>query len=375
MSPRQRAVATLRRHYYPVIFLIIVAFLLSTTHPHLPHIVRLTALRTTPFRASCVYVMGHQNNEGLGQTLLRNQFSIYIAELLSSRLQFPEHVTQHGYNLADFFDCCIPPSSVGKPSTPQIPEQCVLRKKNLLLRNCARGDCACLKRATFKYVLPLAWRCDIIGVEHDGFKTQEYSGCIPNALKRYFGGPNRWPRPYDAIHHRQGDLQKEHNTNNEWLYMLNNIVSFMCKHSDRDIIIITQGEPTVPKCQNRVVLAGNTTERDAFPIMQHARWVGVENSGFGIAMLEISNPERVLMDTFVMQWYDWLTNPEWTVFNSAGGVFSFASGTEAIAAKYAGAGLEVRTIRSPDLKKFDKFDSEVPPRRWETDALPKEKGT
>ncbi|KAI0562382.1 hypothetical protein FGB62_61g05 [Gracilaria domingensis] len=327
-------------------------------------------LRSASFRTTCVLAMGTQNNEGIGQTLLRNQFAVYVAELLSAKLNFPEHMSQHGYNHADFFDRCATAPGSPKKGTPNIPEHCILRKRDLYLRNCPRGDCACLRKETMKYVQPLAARCEVMGVEHDGFKTQEYSGCVSNVLKRYFGGANRWSRPYDAIHYRQGDLQEKHNKVPDFLYMLNNIVSFMCKHGDRDIVIVTQGEQEVPKCENRVVLAGNTSERDSFPIFQHAEWIGVEHSGFGIGMMQISRPKRVLMDHYAMQWFDWLTKPEWTVFNQAGAGFSFPSGTEAIQAKFGSAGLDVRTYRAVHLKKYDTFETEVPARRWEKEALP-----
>eukprot|EP00178_Gracilaria_changii_P000288 TRINITY_DN1034_c0_g1_i1.p1 TRINITY_DN1034_c0_g1~~TRINITY_DN1034_c0_g1_i1.p1 ORF type:complete len:382 (+),score=52.34 TRINITY_DN1034_c0_g1_i1:135-1280(+) len=370
MSPRRQTFAALRVHHLLLISLCLIAICtVSILRPHVRALRDLATLRTLSFRTSCVLVMGKQNNEGIGQTLLRNQFAVFVAEILSSKLNFPEHMSHHGYNLADFFDRCASSPHARNNSTPTVPERCVLRKKQLLMRNCRRGDCECLRRETMRHVRPLATRCDIIGVQHDSFKTLEYAGCISNVMTRYFGGPNRWRKAYNAVHYRQGDLKEKHDANDNWMYMLNNMISFMCRHSERDIVIVTQGEPEVPKCEDRVVLAGNTSERESFAILQHAQWIGVENSGFGIAMMQIAKPERVLMDTFVTKWYDWLIKPEWTVFNRAGAVFSFASGRDAIEAKYAGAGLEVRTLRGQYLKKYDRFVAEVPARRWEKEAL------
>lgn len=317
-------------------------------------------LRTAPL-TKCVIAEGFQNNEGIGQALKRNQFAIFVAQMLNARLALPDKHTGHNYSLGQFFDHCEAPNGKHK--------HCELNLHELLLDRCERGDCDCLESTLAPYVQPLAERCPTISVMHDKFKTQEYSGCISQVLTRYLGGANRWPRPYNAIHYRQGDLAEKHNSNKNALRFLYNQVNFMCKHSQHDIIVVTEGEPEVPTCENRVVLAGNTTIQEAFSIMQHADWIGVGKSGFAIAMMQIATPQRVLMEKWVMPNYDWVNAPSWTVFNQVGAAFNFKSTEEAFRRVYSGAGIDLLTYKNPSLLKYVRFDAEVPQRRWKNEAL------
>lgn len=317
-----------------------------------------------PSRTRCVLALGFQNDEGIGQALKRNQFAIFVAQLLRAKLSLPDRPTSHNYSLAHFFDACP------APAAPRLA-RCTLRLDELLLERCARRDCACLRDSLLPYLRPLAAACPLVAVHHDKFKTQEYSGCIADPLTRYLGGPNRWPAPYNAVHFRQGDLADRRHANSTYMRQLYNQINFMCKHSPHDIIVVTEGEPELPTCgNNRVVLAGNTSVREAFSIMQHARWIGVGKSGFAIAMMQIARPQRVLMEHWVMPNYDWLDVPKWTVFNSVGAAFNFRSAEDAFYRVYASAGIDLLTYKNPALLKYVRFDVQVPSRRWETEALP-----
>ncbi|PXF43249.1 hypothetical protein BWQ96_07022 [Gracilariopsis chorda] len=315
-----------------------------------------------PNSVNCVQALGFQNNEGIGQALRRNQMAVFVAEMVQAKLSLPNRTTAHGYALSSFFDHCDMPAE-------QEPF-CTLDQSSLLLNRCERADCDCLQRQLAPYVQRMAHRCKTIGVVTDNYKSLEYAGCLRNTLTRYFGGPTRWKRPYDAVHFRLGDLahrKADSRTTRLWMHF---VITFLCKHSDRDIIVVTQGNPTIPRCGSRVVLASNTTIQEAFGIFQHATWTSMEHSGLAIAMMQISRPQRVILSRWTLDFWDWLVVPSWTIVDGDGALFHFDSKELAMKAAFAGGDLSIRSYRNPSLRKYFKIEDEIPSRRWQDEALP-----
>lgn len=207
----------------------------------------------------------------------------------------------------------------------------------------------------------------MLGVEHDGFKTREYSGCMGGVLRKYVGGKRKWMRAYDAVHFRQGDLKEKYEGNDVYLGRLNDMINFMCKYSRRDIVVVTEGTPEVPRCGNRVVLAGNTSVLEAVAIMQHATWVGVGGSGLVGVMMEVANPKRVLVNEKDLEPVMW-KETRWTVFNKWGADFNFDGREELVRAVEGRGGLEGWRRRNLKYKVFDKMTVAVPDRKWEKEV-------
>lgn len=301
-----------------------------------------------------------QTNEGIGATLRRNQLALFIAESYSSKVAFPNITSAHGYKIQDLFDSCPTPSA-----------KCTVYLEKMVLFRCPRADCECHRKRMRRYTTGKSQTCRVLQVETDRIRTMEYSGCMKGVLSSYLGTTIRPPVEYDALHYRAGDLANMNGgksfSSNELLYLL----TAMCKLSERDIVVVTEGLPELPKplnCWNRIVLASDTTVQEAFQIFQHAKTVAVGTSSFATMMMEVASPTHMVLLARTAAVYEWVDCEYWTVIGARGAVFHFDSKKMMTETVLSGAGIKARSQRTKNQEKWNNLKVGVPPRRWTNDS-------
>lgn len=332
-----------------------VIFFLSTRP--FQHVIRMKASMLR-----CVKIAPEgQSTEGIGAILRRNQVALFVAELYAANLSFPNITSDHGYEVQDMFDHCLVPS-----------DDCMLYVEDMILYRCPRADCDCLRNRVHKYIDEKSQVCRVLHIETDRVRTMEYSGCIGGVLSNYFGTNSRPSIEYDAIHYRAGDLAdqkkgKSFSTDELW-YLL----TAMCKISTRDIYVVTEGRPRIPKptnCGDRLVLASDTTVQEAFQIIQYAKTVAVGSSSFATMMMEVAKPAHLVLPGRVAALYEWVDCRYWTVVGERGAVFHFDSKKMMVDAVLAGAGVEARSLRTRNQERNNRYEVAVPSRNWTKDAM------
>lgn len=294
-------------------------------------------------------------HEGLGAILRRNQLAVFLADVYGADLAWDHMRSSHGYNTELFFSQC-----------EAAPNGCKLFQKSMVLPRCPRGDCACLWQGVSQYLLSvkeereedgskkvitgaeqsMEMNCSVLGVKNDRLVTQEYSGCMGDAMRRYFVHSNKTLAPhlrassttpttttptskgeYDVIHYRMGDLRKKPGMKSPSEIELFYLLEAICKLSSRRIYILTEGNPSIPdvSCFHRLFMASDTSLHDAFSIMRHARIVSVGSSSFSIVLAEVAQPDEVVTLHRTLDLYEWMRAERWTVVMGRGEFFHFDS--------------------------------------------------
>lgn len=297
-----------------------------------------------------------QSTEGIGAILLRNQEALFIAESHRANIAFPPILSDHGYAIQDMFDTC-----------PEPPQHCQVRIDDMVLYRCPRADCNCLRQQIARYVADKTRTCPVLGVENNRIRTLEYSGCLGGILSRYLGTTSKPTMEYDAIHYRFGDLAqkgigKRFSLNELW-YLL----SAMCKISDRDIVIVTEGNPKIPNptnCWNRLILASDTTVHEAFRILQHAKTISVGTSSFALMMTELASPMHMVVLERTASRYEWVDCKQWTIVGERGALFHFESKKMMLDTVLGGEGVKTRSHRTKKQESRNSYELGVPSRIW-----------
>lgn len=325
-------------------------------------------------------------HEGLGAILRRNQLAVFLADVYAADLAWDHMPSSHGYNTDSFFSECQPAQ-----------DGCKLFQKSMVLPRCPRGDCVCLWQGVSRYLLSvkeeeeddegsdkkkkteqgksMEMNCTVLGVKNDRLVTQEYSGCMGDAMRRYFVHSNKTlashllpsttstttspimttttapttttKGEYDVIHYRMGDLRKKPGTKSPSEIELFYLLEAMCKLSTRRIYILTEGNPGIPdvSCFDRLFMASDTSLHDAFSIMRYARIVSVGSSSFSIVLAEVAQPEEVVTLHRTLALYEWMDAERWTVVMERGEFFHFDSKVGMIATLLTGRDPRARTYR------------------------------
>ena len=277
----------------------------------------------------CIFVPDNrQTREGIGANLARTQLALFIASWYDTKIEIHAPHSKHGYDLENLFAKCpgpLLPVSNHNGSIHKHP--CTLDISRIYVPVNDLQDCESRGKAVQPHVDKLiAKGCKTIIVPGDGFKTSTFSSCLKPALVRNFG--KKGPKPtweYDVIHYRMGDLRGKPGGKSFAPETLQAIVNIMCKTSERDIVILTEGNPKVPKCEDRVVLAADTSIKEAMQIMQFAKKVAVGNSEFAILMMKMANPEAVIIRSADYPVYDWLAVDDWYVLRPDLAVLRYTS--------------------------------------------------
>lgn len=321
-------------------------------------------------------------HEGLGAILRRNQLAVFLADVYGANLAWDHMRSSHRYNTEEFFSECEPAQ-----------DGCKLFQKSMVLRRCPRGDCACLWNGVSRYLLSvkqtdegdeaneqgepaksMEMNCSVLGVKNDRLVTQEYSGCMGDAMRRYFVHSNKTlashlpssppssassspssaspssPQlkgEYDVIHYRMGDLRKKPGMKSPSEVELYYLLEAMCKLSDRRIYILTEGNPGIPdvSCFDRLYMASDTSLHDAFSIMAFARVVSVGSSSFSIVLAEVARPDEVVTLYRTLALYEWMRAQRWTVVMGRGEFFHFDSKESMVDTLLTGRDPRARTYR------------------------------
>ena len=314
----------------------------------------------------CVFIPNvHQTREGLGAIMHRNQIAMFIATLYNAKVEYHGMPSEHGYDINKMFDKCPgPPLPIKEDSLVQ-QHPCTLDVSHVFVPMCDYQDCSCRASAISPHVEKLVAKgCSSIIVRGDGFKDMTFSACLKPILERYFGW--KGPKPtweYDVIHYRMGDLADAGGGKTFAPSLLQTYVNIMCKSSDRDIIILTEGNPDVPRCEDRVILAADTSVKEAMQVMQFAKTVAVGKSEFATLMLMMANPEAVIMRSNAFVFYDWLDVDDWYLVESDYAVVRFPS--KELARRNMQLHLNLRTLKFRHQKENDlRVDLGKATRRW-----------
>ena len=251
-----------------------------------------------------------RNVEGLGSFLNRVQLGLFLAESNNIPISFSGTESRHGYKIDELF---------GKCNANELERNCRIDQAQSPMSSCPPGDCLCLRREVDKFALDAELRCEFINVKPHRALDQRFSGCLKNTLSRYLGKGKKPLREYDVVHHRQGDLETRKNSDKVFTpEELHHIVKTLCTRSNRDIVILTEGNPKIPRCENRVILAADLPLQETFRIARYATWFAVGSSTFATAMLEVATPQRLVMPLKVVKYYDWHPCENWTVIERVG---------------------------------------------------------
>lgn len=219
----------------------------------------------------------------------------------------------------------------------------------------------------------LARKCQSLLVDNDATRTIEYSGCLPNTIRRYFGTDEEPAVEYDAVHLRAGDLSARGGgktfTDLEMFFIL----TAMCRLSKRDIVVLTEGHPKLPMvkdCGDRVVMASDESLHDTIQIFQHAKNVAAGSSSFAGLLLEAARPERVITLSRVLSFVEWVACENWTVIGKRGAVFHFDSRESMLSIARSGIGVYPRSFKTETQKAGIKGSLElrVVRRTWNKDG-------
>lgn len=292
--------------------------------------------------------------EGLGAFIKRTQLALFLAETNDVPMTYGKHASSHGYDISSLFGQC---------EFDTVPDECVLDQKKMILPRCKRGDCACLRKTVEPYTIDAEKKCDVIAIKPDGLLTNEYAGCISNTLRRYLGTGASPRREYDVVHHRQGDLEGKANLKTFSRLELYFIIRTMCKLSTRDIVILTEGTPMIPACEDRIVLANDLSMQETFRIVRYGKNVAVAGSSFAQAMLQVAKPERLFVMSKNVPIYDWVPVKKWTVIGTRGIANHFESREEMLKVVLVYANLPARSF-NVGLPKESDYNESVPTRLW-----------
>lgn len=318
----------------------------------------------------CVQVVGHrgmQSIEGLGAVFRLNQVVPFLASYYQLKLGFPSKPSEHNYDLGHIFSDC------GYRYTyATFPPSCTISENKMYTPMCARADCECMADAYHKTLTNLTktQKCTTIGFLTDRFKTLRYSGCIKSLMLRYFGtqGAAKPAWEYDVVHYRMGDLANTPGGKSFALEELGFLIHALCKLSERDIVILTEGRPEVPDCRDgpgRVMLASDTSLSETFQIFQHAHSISVGVSGFAFILAEIATPKRVVVLDWHARFYRWVHCEKWTLVTKGGSMFHFESKLhmEYYAMSNSEMEREITFLNPGDIKHIH-FNVSVPERVW-----------
>lgn len=295
-------------------------------------------------------------SEGLGSVLRRNQLAIFLADVYGANLAWDSMPSSHRYHTNEFFSEC-----------ETATDDCRLRQSSMVLPKCSRGDCDCLFRGVSDYVIPKENICTVLGVQNERLMTQEYSGCMKNVLTRYFVRPEVPVVPdYDVIHYRMGDLKKKKGTKSPLDVELYYTLEAMCKLSERDIYVLTEGNPSIPfvSCFDRIVMASDTSMIDVFSIIRYAKAISVGSSSFSIAMAEVAEPTEVITLHRTLGLFEWIDSPKWTVIMEYGEHFHFNSKKMMIDTLLTGKDYRSRTYRRESWFNATGFHMKVVQRKY-----------
>ena len=255
-----------------------------------------------------------KNAEGLGSFLNRVQLGLFLAESNNIPISFSGTASKHGYMIDELFDKC---------KYTELHETCRIDQEQFPMNACPPGDCLCLRREVDQFALKAELNCEFINVKPNRALDQRFSGCLKNTLSRYLGKGKKPLREYDVIHHRQGDLESQKTDKVFTSEELHHIVKILCERSDRDIVILTEGSPKIPRCANRVILAADLPMQETFRIARHGTWFAVGSSTFAVALLEVATPQRLVVPKKIVKYYDWHPCENWTVIGNRGFAHDF----------------------------------------------------
>lgn len=269
----------------------------------------------------------YQSLEGFGAIILRNQVPLFISSWYNVPFEFHGGESAHGYNISDLFGKCQSPPPLLRDFQGIREHRCTIDLENIILPQCRVHDCKCFQRGIEVHVNKAVARgCPDITVRIDGFKRYTYLACLRPLMEKYLGWKN--PKPtweYDVVHYRLGDLEVKGGGKKFSMEFMETSVDILCRSSKRDIIVLTEGSPKLPTCEDRVVLAADTSIEHAMQIMQFAKTAVVGKSSFSFAMMIMSQAESVIMERGVVEKYFWLHVEKWYLVEEDYGVFHYES--------------------------------------------------
>lgn len=265
-------------------------------------------------QVKCIRAYDYATREGIGAIITRNNLLFFLAQVFSADISWGFQESKHQYNVNELFSSCPTPS----PS-------CVFYEPHSIIPRCPRGDCLCLWNNALPAIQNFTKECDVMGVRATYFRSTEHFGCFPDPLVRYFVNRTQPGFSYDAIHYRMGDLADKPGGKSFSPLELYALLNMFCILSDRPLVLITEGNPKIPKvdCIDRIIIAGDTSIHDAFSIMRYASFISVGDSTFAIALAAVSQPKRMIILQRSISRYDWLQLDNWTIVDSLGVPFHF----------------------------------------------------
>ena len=313
----------------------------------------------SPIKPTCIST-GYGSGgivEGLGDYLQRSHFAFFLAHWFDVPITAPNSTSTHGFQVAPLFGKC-----------PRARKKCFIDEGKYDISSCEYGDCEC----HFERVIPLLKTvpksCKTLLVRGRPYLTLEYSGCLRRPLTRHLGTTKLPRRPYDVIHYRMGDVaftQTGKTFSLETLYIM---IRTMCRMSDRDIVILTEGENEIPQCEDRIVLANDLPIADNFKLFQHASVVGVGGSSFALAMMEVAKPKAVIVTAQYAQQYEFLDCESWSLIGAKGEIVHFDSKEYMLKSALSGRNLGLRVYNANDDMHKKLISATVPTRRMNMSA-------
>lgn len=197
--------------------------------------------------------------------------------------------------------------------------------------------------------------CNTVGVKNDAYDRLEFSGCL-NVLERYLGGEKRPNKPYDAMYYpeRMDELEAVI------------VLQMMCKMSEREIVIVGKGGRPMVRCGERLVVA-DVAEREMVEIFRHARVVGVVGREDVELLMEMARPERVVVVRRGARRLEWVRCEKWTVMDGSDASWHHYGRKETFVKVVTSSRdlVNERMYRKKSVFKLDKYEREIPGRRWE----------
>ena len=314
-------------------------------------------------KVGCIKIVPNfGGREGIGALVHRTQLAFFLASVFNVDISFPKLNSAHGYGVHSLFSEC----AEAEPS-------CNLNEEAAAISRCPPGDCQCMRLKVAPHVIPLMKKCSVISVATGPHRTREYGGCLTRVMKRYLGTEHPpWEKlDYDALHFRAGDLANASNVKVYSPYETITLLKQMCLLSNRDIVVVTEGSPSMPvvkECKDRLIIAGNTSIKEALGILQHAKHVSLSLSSFAILAAEFVRPERMVIVERAAETFEWVDCEKWTVISNKVVVFHFDSRKQMLKSVISRSLLSRGYSTNNQRSKMDKIRFAIPERRWSNDT-------
>lgn len=301
----------------------LVSPLMEEVRVHKPTEFPVASSELPPTRIKCIRSMNPPlTREGIGAQVWRHGLLFALAEVFGADVELvpgsKNRTSTHGYYISDFFGKCTDTEAA-----------CELYQGAKPIDLCPLGDCTCVRNVLIHLTRNLPSKCRTLVVDVDGLEHRHYVGCYNTTIRKYLGTPKRLVAPeYAAIHHRLGDIADKSNGKKFSAVELQAMVGFLCSIPNDKIIIVTEGNPALPTCDDRLFIANDSSVIETVNLFSYATSIAVGLSSYASLISQGTHARRFLSVERGVVHHMWSRSARWTIFSNRGAPMHFRNTEE-----------------------------------------------